>query len=155
MQSESADDRFHSSPKTGATRTVRLLTPLAQDLTEWRLASGRPTGPRALVFRRADGGSWRESGWRNWRRRQFRASSERAGLDASRPYDMRHSFASLLIAEGKNVAYVAGQMGNSVAVCSSTYIHLFQEFDPDAPRVSAEERIRRARDALRIRSSAL
>jgi hypothetical protein len=36
-------------PKTGQTRTVRLLAPLAADLAEWRLASGRP-GPKSLVF---------------------------------------------------------------------------------------------------------
>lgn len=142
---------IHVSPKTGATRTVRLLAPLTQDLAEWRLASGRPRGRRALVFARADGEPWRETDWRNWRRRHFRPAAERVGLDASRPYDLRHSFASLLIAEGKDVAYVAGQLGNSVAVCSNTYIHLFQEFDPDTPRIAAEERIRRARETARER----
>jgi integrase len=36
--------------KTGQDREVRLLAPLAQDLAEWRLASGRPRDLRALVF---------------------------------------------------------------------------------------------------------
>jgi integrase len=35
--------------KTTAHRTVRLLAPLRPDLTEWRLACGRPAG-NALVF---------------------------------------------------------------------------------------------------------
>jgi integrase len=41
--------------KTGRLRSVRLLAPLASDLTEWRLASGRPTDD-ALVFPAAAGG---------------------------------------------------------------------------------------------------
>ncbi len=40
--------------KTGQRRVVRLLAPLAQDLRQWPLASGRP-GPAALVFPAADG----------------------------------------------------------------------------------------------------
>jgi integrase len=41
--------------KTRQTRTVRILAPLAADLAEWRMASGRPDGS-ALVFPARDGG---------------------------------------------------------------------------------------------------
>ena len=37
--------------KTKATRTVRMLAPMAQDLAEWRMRSGRP-GDKKLVFPR-------------------------------------------------------------------------------------------------------
>lgn len=84
----------------------------------------------------------------------FRPATEHVGIDASRPYDVRHSFASLLIAEGKDLRYVADQLGNSPAVCSAHYLHLFEEFDPDAPRVTAEERIRRARESVQTERSA-
>lgn len=137
----------HESSKTSESRVVRLLAPLAKDLAEWRVASGRPRGRAQLIFPRADGEPWLVTDWRNWRRRIYRPAAAAVGLDASRPYDLRHSFASLLIAEGKDVVYVARQLGNSPAVCSSTYLHLFDEFDPDAPRVTGEERIRRARGA--------
>jgi len=40
--------------KSGQRRTVRLLGPLASDLSEWRLARGRPDGS-ALVFPGRDG----------------------------------------------------------------------------------------------------
>ncbi len=50
-------------PKTGGERVVRLLGPLAQDLAEHRLASGRPD-PRTLVFPRGDGEVWRDHDWR-------------------------------------------------------------------------------------------
>jgi len=39
--------------KTGRRRTVRLLEPLAQDLREWRLASGRPDHDRPVIPLRA------------------------------------------------------------------------------------------------------
>jgi len=39
----------------------------------------------------------------------------RAGLvPVPRPYDLRHSFASLLLAEGRTVHYVATQLGHSL-----------------------------------------
>jgi integrase len=62
----------------------------------------------------------------------------------ARPYDLRHSFVSLLIAEGRTVIDVAGQAGHSPETCLRYYAHLFAEFDPPV-RVSAEELIRKAR----------
>jgi integrase len=35
--------------KTGQTRTVRLLAPLAQDVAEWRLRCGRPADPALVI----------------------------------------------------------------------------------------------------------
>jgi integrase len=124
--------------KTARARTVRLLGPLAQDLAEWRMASGRPDD-RELVFPRVDGQPWRDTDWRNWRRRVFRPAH------SGRPYDLRHSFVSLLILEGQSIVEVARQAGHSPAVCLSTYAHVFEEFDPSERR-SAEAEIRRARD---------
>jgi integrase len=42
-------DEGIKATKTGRTGSVRLLAPLAADLNEWRLASGRPDGGE-LVF---------------------------------------------------------------------------------------------------------
>lgn len=81
--------------KTGQKRSVRLLAPLAADLLEWRLASGRPDDD-ALVFPTKDGRVWTEEHWRNWRQRVFAPAASSAGLDRLRPYDLRHSFVSLL-----------------------------------------------------------
>ena len=69
--------------KTGAHRTVRLLAPLAADLREWRMRSGRP-GDRELVFPARDGGPWTDEAYRSWRRRAFaRAGSGRRRARAS------------------------------------------------------------------------
>jgi integrase len=132
--------------KTDRARTVRLLDPLARDLAEWRLASGRP-GERTLLFSRSDGVPWRDHDYRNWRKRVFRPAALAAGVERPRPYDLRHSFVSLLIHEGVSIVEVARQAGHSPAICLRTYAHVIEEFDP-ADRRSAEEEIRRARGEL-------
>jgi integrase len=129
--------------KTNATRTVRLLRPLAQDLAAWRLASGRPPA-NAYVFQRADGRPWRDDDYRNWRKRHFNPAAKAAGVPDARPYDLRHSFVSLLIQEGVSIVDVARQAGHSPEECLRTYAHVFEEFDP-TDRTPAEERIGAAR----------
>ena len=131
--------------KTGQTRTVRVLPPLASDLNEWRLASGRPE-PRVLVFPRPQGAVWSDTSYRNWRRRIFAPAAEAAGLDASRPYFLRHLFCSLLLAEGASVVEVARQAGHSPAMTLSTYGHVIEELE-GAERRSAEAVVRAAREA--------
>jgi integrase len=129
--------------KTNATRTVSLLGPLGQDLAEWRLACRRPPAD-AFVLPRADDRAWRDDDYRNWRKRKFVPAARAAGLDSPRPYDLRHSFVSLLIQEGCSVVEVARQAGHSPEECLRTYAHAFEEFDP-ADRTPAEDRIRAAR----------
>jgi integrase len=127
-------------------RVVRLLTPLAKDLAEWCLASGRPAGTQ-LVFPRADGTPWREHDWRNWRRRVYQPAARTVGLAAPRPYDLRGSFVSLLIHEGRSVVDVAEQAGHTAETCLRHYARLFR--DAPAERVPADVAIGRARDAIR------
>jgi integrase len=136
--------------KTGRKRTVRVLGPLAQDLAEWRLHAGRPPAD-ALLFPGRDGEPWTATAYRNWRRRIYVPAATAAGVERPRPYDLRHSFVSLLIAEGHNVVEVARQAGHSPNVALDTYAHVFEDFDP-AERVNAADRIRKARDELRFRS---
>jgi integrase len=136
--------------KTGRTRTVRVLGPLAQDLAKWRLHAGRPPAD-ALLFPGYDGEPWTATAYRNWRRRIYVPAAEAAGVERPRPYDLRHSFVSLLIAEGRNVVDVARQAGHSPTVALDTYAHVFEEFDP-GERINAADRIRKAREELRFAS---
>jgi integrase len=85
------------------------------------------------------------------RKRIFTPSAEAAGLDGLRPYDLRHLFCSLLLAEGASVVEVARQAGHSPAMTLSTYGHVIEELE-GGERRSAEEVIRRAREA-RVASS--
>jgi integrase len=129
--------------KTGRRRSVRLLAPLAADLAEWRLASRRPD-ETALVFPRKDGRVWTDEDWRNWRQRVFAPVATAAGLDRFRPYDLRHSFVSLLFAEGRTVIEVARQAGHSPTMALATYGHVIEELE-GAERRPAENVIREAR----------
>jgi site-specific recombinase XerD len=52
---------------------------------------------------------------------------ERAGLVAASPYDLWHSFCSLLIHEGLAITEVAARAGNSPGMALNTYRHLIEE----------------------------
>lgn len=173
--------------KTDAHRTVRLLSPLAADLREWRLRSGRP-GAQRLIFPSRSGELWTLAAYQSWRRRAFRRSLSLAHANRSsdpmeqrcpacaaapakpcqtpagrvmkqshvarqrprvpgRPYDLRHSFASLLLHEGRSVIYVARQLGHDARLTLSTYGHVIDELD-DVPRIDAEAAIADARVML-------
>ena len=134
---------LYRQPKTKkAPRPVRLVGPLAQDLAEWRLAQGRPAaGP---IFPAHDGGPWSVDEWRNWARRIFRPAARRATVAIGRPYDLRHTWASLLIQEGRmTLVEIADQMGHSTQTLLSTYAHVIAELSGEQRAV--EELIREAR----------
>jgi integrase len=124
--------------KTGRSRQVELLAPLKQDLLEWKARSGRREG---LIFPGHDGELWSEAAYNSWRRRVF----EPAAPEGVRPYDLRHSFASLLFAEGRNPFWIAEQMGHTLQTLLSTYVRVIEELK-DTERVNAEALIRAARD---------
>jgi integrase len=140
--------------KTGRNRVVPLLKPLADDL--------KGCG-RGLLFPRADGEPWKDHDWRNWRRRVWqpaaaalgigelrvtgRGRSMRSSYQGAVPYVLRHSFASLMFAEGRNPIEISEMMGNRPKVLLDTYAHVIAELRGE-PQQSAEERIRDARRAL-------
>jgi integrase len=131
--------------KTGQTLTVRLLAPVATDLAEWRLASGRPTRSRSSSLARVESrGLTRRIGTGD--ERVFAPAAAAVALDAARPYDLRHLFCSLLLAEGASVVEVARQAGHSPAMTLSTYGHVIEELE-GGDRRSAEAVIRTAREA--------
>jgi integrase len=132
-----------TAEKTRSRRTVRLLAPLAEDLEVWRHTSGDPH-VGALVFPADNGEVWSANGFEKWRRRRFGQLLEAGGLDRGRPYDLRHSFASLLLQEGRDVIYVARQLGHGAELTLRTYGHVIEELD-DSPQLSAEEAINLAR----------
>jgi integrase len=135
------------APKTRRERAVDLLAPLRSDLGEWRLACGRPGG-RALVLPYS-GRAWTDNDVRNWRRRVWKPALKACELDpAMVPYDLRHSFASLLIHEKRlSIVEIADQMGHAPTMTSDTYGHVMRDLR-EAERASAENQIRRARERV-------
>lgn len=138
-----------TSPKTrGARRprrSVRLLAPLRQDLLEWRMLLGRPSDADPVIPD-LDGGPWTADAYANWRDRAWRDALAACGLPWQVPYTLRHSFASLLLHEGRSVIYVARQLGHDAALTLGTYGHVIEELE-EAPQLAAEEAIRLARAA--------
>jgi integrase len=129
--------------KTRSHRTVRLLGPLQDDLHAWRRSCGSAADP-ALVFAGPNGRPFTKTDWDNWRNRAFDRACRAIELEGARPYDLRHSFASLLLHEGRSVMYVARQLGHDARLTLSTYGHVIDELD-DSPQIPAEDAIRAAR----------
>lgn len=136
-------DGSDKGTKNHKARNVRLLAPLAADLAAWRLRCGRPANT-ALVFPHPSGRPWTKPLWDNWRRRHFAAARAVAEIGALRPYDLRHTFASLLLAEGRSLHYVAEQIGDAAGQVDVTYGHPIDEYERRG-RIDAEAEIRAAR----------
>lgn len=129
--------RVRTMKKIGAKgRTVRLLKPLASDLAAFKLETSRDL----MVLTSERGSAWSATTFNNWRRRRFKRIAP-----GHRPYNLRHTFISLLIAEGASVPEVAKQAGNSPEICLRTYAHLWDEYERAG---SADEAIRSARRAI-------
>jgi len=131
--------------KTGRVyRTVDLLGPLGHDLAAWFDASGiRDPGDR--LFPLSGGGWWTKDDWDRWRDHRFRRFTKAAGFGLPRPYDLRHSFASLLIREQRaSIVDIADQLGHAPTETLSTYGHVMREYRRQKP-VDAVEAISAAR----------
>jgi integrase len=149
----SISDGVEKTTKTGRSRTVRLLSPLAQELREYRMSLGRP-GDDELLFAMQDGRCWNDGKWRRFRDRSFDKAVEKVKLPkGTRPYDLRHAFASLMIAAGRNPVEIAGQLGHSPTMLLNTYSHVIDGFEGRGT-VDPEAEILKARsEAVRDRQS--
>lgn len=161
VTSKNVNGKIVEGDKTGEgkKRRVEVPGPVADDLEEWRLASSS-TG---LIFYRAkDGLPWTKSDYDNWRARYprkekgtgierrppcFKRAAEDLGLGESlRPYDLRHTFASLAASAGWTGDEIANQLGNGVDVVDRVYRHLI-DAEPGARhnRRTVDDYIREAR----------
>lgn len=126
--------------KTGRGRRVPCIGPLQSDLAAWRLESGS----RTIVFPNFRGEHWGPADWHVWSGRALRPALVAAGIpDHVRPYDCRHSHASMLIASRMNVIEVARRLGHSPTMCLDTYAHVFVQWE--GKRIDIEAEVRSAR----------
>jgi integrase len=98
------------------------------------------------------GEPWADHDWRNWRRRTFAPLAASVGLSSVRPYDLRHAFCSLLLAEGRSVEDIARQVGHSPAMTLDTYGHVIDEIE-STERRPADVVIREAPESIASRGS--
>ena len=113
--------------KTSKIRSVKLLPALRHDLNEWRLRSDDVSG---LIFPgTSEGLPWGREMYKSWERKSFKVAATAAGRSDATPYTLRHSFASLLIREGKSIVDVAAQLGHAPTMTLDTYAHVFADLD--------------------------
>lgn len=126
-------------------RSVDLVAPVREDLAEWRRVSGKPPA-HALVFpHETFGGLWLGEHYRTWRRRIYVPSAENVSLPSRKPYDLRHTWASLLIAERRlSIAEIAEQLGDKTSTVLDTYTHVVHDWR-GRRSLDIEAEIRRAR----------
>jgi hypothetical protein len=135
-------------------RRVDLLDRSRRTSASKRMRTGRR---RQLLIARARRRAWRKHDWDNWRERVWQPLAVDVGLGRSIerkgkpplyqgavPYDLRASFVSLLVWEGRTMLEVAAQAGHGVDACETYYARVFEGYDP-AKRTSAEAAIRAAR----------
>jgi integrase len=127
-------------PKTPrARRTVTIPRTVEQTLqrhrkeqVEQRLQVGPEYQDHGLVFAVSNGSPL---DWNVAVRRHFKGIAKRAGLPGIRPYDLRHTCATLLLASGENVKVVSERLGHaSAALTLDVYSHVL----PDMQQRAAE-----------------
>ncbi len=110
-----------TEPKTRAgIRAVVMAPSLVSTLKRHQLRS--PPGDLDLVFATEEGKPLNGS---NMRQREFHSALRRAKLHRIRFHDLRHTYASLLIAAGENLKFISSQLGHSsIQVTIDRYGHL-------------------------------
>jgi integrase len=108
----------------GAPKTDRSVRDIDMVPTVRRVLETLPTRLRGgLIFPGTHGGVFSRTSMR----RAWTSTIAAAKVHPLRPYDLRHTFASLLIAAGRNPLYVARQMGHySAGFTLHTYGHLIE-----------------------------
>jgi integrase len=115
-------------PKNGRSRRVDMSLQLADVLAALRterrkeaLRQGQPEiGERVFLTERDA-----RIDLDHFRRRVFHLCLEKAGLRHLRIHDLRHTYASLLIAQKESLAYIRDQLGHgSIKITVDTYGHL-------------------------------
>lgn len=139
IQVERAIDRGGelSVPKTPASRRFIEISPETLEMVIHYRDHKAANSVHGLVFPTSTG-EWQSLD--NWRKRGFFAASEKAGLVITKkeggkeiilpkyaPYSLRHFFASMLIAEGTDIAKIKTLMGHTdISTTYDVYGHLIK-----------------------------
>ncbi len=142
------DDGQVKDTKTHEARTVDLTPDLTATLKRhltWLRAEAlrEGSGEPEWLFPRADGTLMNK----DYAASVFRRILKRAGLPHYRVYDLRHTFASLLLAESAPITYVSAQLGHS---SPATTMRFYARWIPSQGKrwVNALDRKPRANEPL-------
>ena len=128
-------------PKCGSERTVFLAPELVELLASHIARNGVEPEPTSWIFR----GDGEDPPHQNTIGHRWRRTLKRAGVSGVRLHDLRHYFASGLIAAGCDVVTVQRALGHARATTTlDTYSHLWP---------SAEDRTRDAAASLMLESA--
>ncbi len=136
-----------SVPKTAAGRRFIELSPETISMVQHYIKYHAVDNVHDLVFPTSSG-HWQSID--NWRKRGFHAACKEAGLMQEvvtdegaalkpkyRPYDLRHFFASMQIAQKKNLKKIQRLMGHaSIETTLDVYGHLIEEMEDSEKRQS-------------------
>ena len=120
-----------SEPKTAKGRRQITLPQIAVDSLRLQRKSGKATPhPSTLIFPDAKGGPIRKQ---NLVRRSFRPLLERAGIRRIRFHDLRHTAATLLLAEGVHPKVVQERLGHAtISLTLDVYSHVVEGMQKEA-----------------------
>ncbi len=126
--------RFSELKTRSSRRSVDMANALIADLRRWW--GPCPKGTLNLVFPNGVGNPESHA---NLLQRGFYPFLEKADLTRIRFHDLRHTYASLMIANGEHPKYIQQQMGHSsVKVTMDIYGHLMQSSNPQAAEKLAD-----------------
>lgn len=117
-------------------RLIQVLKEHRAQQNETRLKVGSSWVNNDIVFCDNEGNALDAD---NLYHRDFKAILKKAELRAIRIHDLRHTFASILIAAGHNLKYIQDQMGHSsIKVTMDLYGHLMPEVYVGAAKKSED-----------------
>lgn len=124
--------RVLKAPKNGKSRIITIPDHVADELKEWRefqanyaaQFKGFYENPVNLVFTKSKGGYISAANFSEW---DFRAMLVAAGLSGTRFHDLRHFFASSMLARGASIMAVSEHLGHSsIDITLRRYTHVLE-----------------------------
>jgi integrase len=120
--------RFFTPKTKGSARRIDLAPMVIRDLAVWKLKSGGKDDD--LVFANEAG---QPMNYSNMVQRYYRKALKDAGISQIRFHDLRHTYASLLLAQRENIKYIQTQLGHSSpTVTLNVYSHLMKSENQEA-----------------------